>query len=125
MSMMKKQELILATFFRHQLVMKMFHFQTKKYGHHKESDVYLTGFAVQMDKYMETSQGHFGIVTTKSMDLNIKTVTDQTVDKYLGQFVEFLDSFDSMLSKEYGDLLVIRDDMRIEAVKLRYLLKFD
>ena len=47
-------------FFEHQLTIKMFHFQTKKYGAHKAADKYLVKYQANLDRYMEVYQGEKG-----------------------------------------------------------------
>src|SRR5271170_3763321 len=64
------EQQILPWFFRHQIYIKMFHFQTKKYGAHKASDSYLEKFSANMDRFVETMQGVTGQVTNDSMILH-------------------------------------------------------
>ena len=49
----------------HQVVLKLFHFQTETYGSHKASDEYLEKYALIMDKFLEIAQGIYGKITLK------------------------------------------------------------
>ena len=117
-------DLVLQTFFRHQLIMKMYHFQTALYGAHKASDSYLSGFLSQFDTFMEVYQGVFGRTQLSTVDVKAKTVTDATVVKYLNDFVDFLDEMEKLLGAGHTDLLNIRDEMKASANQLKYLLTF-
>ena len=123
---MKQTELdsILNTFFHHQIVLKMYHFQTKLYGAHKASDSYLADFSAQLDKFMEVAQGTWSTVTAKSVNLKVKTATDGTIQTYLDQFIDFLDTLEKTLGSGHSDLLNIRDEMKASAHQLKYLLRF-
>ena len=117
-------ENILNTFFHHQVALKMYHFQTKYYGAHKASDSYLSTFNDHFDTFMEVAQGTWNTVTAKNVNLKVKTLTDQTVQKYLDEYLDFLGTFEKLLGSGHSDLLNIRDEMRAEANKLKYLLRF-
>jgi hypothetical protein len=123
---MVKTELdtILNTFFHHQIALKMFHFQTKSFGGHKAADDYLSGFGDHFDTFMETAQGTWHTVTTKAVNIKVKTLTDNTIESYLDEYIAFLDSLEKLLGAGHADLLAIRDEMRAEAQKLKYLLRF-
>jgi hypothetical protein len=117
---------ILPFFFRHQIYVKMFHFQTSKYGAHKASDGYLEKFAANMDRFVEVMQGIVGQVNNDSMVLQPFTFNEyrsskQMVDK-LNLFVKSLESL--KLDKQTG-LINIRDEMIADAQQFIYLLNFE
>ena len=114
---------ILMFFFRHQLKIKMYHFQTEFYGAHKESDTYLETFQDKLDKFMEVAQGIVGKLQTKSINLNITTLNDKTIIGELDNFVKILKMFDKIINK-CTELLNIRDEMIGNAEQLKYLLTF-
>ena len=64
----------LEEFTKHQLEMKMYHFQTKSYGAHKASDAYLVKYMVNMDQFMEVGQGNYGQVTMNKVSINFMTL---------------------------------------------------
>lgn len=116
-------ELLLIVCFKHQIQLKMFHFQTKKYGAHKASDKYLDDFNTLFDKLMEVTQGIFGKVTTTNININCEMLTDDNINEYLNKFVKTIRELDNPLSK-YSELLNIRDEIIANANQLKYLLTF-
>lgn len=115
------QELILTMFFKHQLQLKMYHFQTKLYGAHKASDAYLITFAVNLDKFMEVSQGIHGNLTMKQLTLDFPIATDETIIAEISTFSSLLRKLDLSESSELAN---IRDGMVADAEQLKYLLTF-
>ena len=120
---LKILEVLLGTFFRHQLKIKMYHFQTGKYGAHKASDSYLETFESNLDKFMEIGQGITGKFTTKSMNLKFDTLTDDTISAELDKFVSTLRALDEIMASS-TELLNLRDEMIGNAEQFKYLLTF-
>ena len=120
---LKILEVLLGTFFRHQLKIKMYHFQTGKYGAHKASDSYLETFELNLDKFMEIGQGITGKFTTKSMNLKFDTLTDDTISAELDKFVSTLRALDEIMASS-TELLNLRDEMIGNAEQFKYLLTF-
>lgn len=116
-------ELLLKYFFKHQLQIKMYHFQTKKYGAHKTSDKYLEKFEDKLDKFMETAQGIVGKFDTKNIDININTFDDHTIYSGLEDFANILLNLDKRLS-QFPQLINIRDSMLANVNQYKYLLTF-
>ena len=114
---------ILMFFFRHQIRIKMYHFQTGLYGAHKASDSYLDTFEQKLDKFMEVAQGIVGKLQTKNINLNIITVNDGTILEELNNFIKTLRMLDKVINT-YSELLNIRDEMVADAEQLKYLLTF-
>ena len=114
---------ILMFFFRHQIKIKMYHFQTESYGAHKASDSYLETFEQKLDKFMEVAQGIVGKLQTKNINLNIATVNDKTILEELNTFIKTLRMFDKVIAT-YSELLNIRDEMVGDAEQFKYLLTF-
>lgn len=122
--MNKNLDIILQSLFKHQLQIKMFHFQTKKFGGHKASDDYLSKFENNLDEFMEVAQGHFGKLETRTIEIAFDTLNDNNIIEALGDFINILKSLSGPL-REYTDLLNLRDEMIGDASKLRYLLTFN
>jgi len=119
----KLLELALLAFFKHQLQLKMYHFQTQSYGAHKASDSYLETFADKLDKFMEVAQGPFGRLNMQKIKLNFTVVNDSTIQKELDDFIKLLKEWDGT-SLNYAELLNIRDELVADAEQLKYLLTF-
>lgn len=116
-------EFTVKQFFKHQLQLKMFHFQTKNYSSHKASDAYLTTFEDKFDKFIEVAQGAFGRLNMKEIDLKFTIIDDNTIFTELDKFIKMLRGYDEFLSN-YSELLNIRDEFIADAEQLKYLLTF-
>jgi hypothetical protein len=121
------EQQLLPFFFRHQIYIKMVHFQTKQYSVHKASDKYYNRFAKNMDRFVEVMQGEVGQVDNNNMVLQEFNFDEykypnNIIDK-MNLFVETLKKFDGVLGDSNG-LLNIRDDMIADAQQFVYLLRF-
>lgn len=114
-----EQTLILL--FKHQLQLKMYHFQTLLYGAHKSSDSYLIKFENNLDKFMEVSQGIIGKLQMKQLTFDFPIVNDKTIITELTNFVIVLKEYEL---SDYPELLNLRDEMMADAQQLKYLLTF-
>ena len=111
---------LLPEFFKHEILVKMFHLQTKSYGFHKASDAYLATFRDLMDKFLEVYQGLDGRVNTKRIEISTGMATDRNIRKKLFKFIQVLNSQDI----KHQALQVILDDMIVELARFVYLLDF-
>ena len=109
-------------FTKHQIMMKLFHFQTKAYGGHKTSDSYLSKFLENMDKFMEVAQGIYGRVDLKHFDICGNVISDSSITHCLTSFGKYLESMTDLI--KCTDLLNIRDEMLGEVNQFKYLLTF-
>ena len=109
-----------SIFFLHQLLIKMYHFQTSNYGAHKAADKYLAKYALNFDRFMEVWQGQHGRLEDKRIRLDFSTVTDQTVSAHLDEMADYLSSLEGLSV----DLATIRDEMVADIRQFQYLLTF-
>ena len=122
---LKYIETTLEAMFRHQIQMKMFHFQARRYGAHKASDKYLEKLRDNIDKFMEVAQGIYGRVRNTIIDLKIDMLTEKTVRSGIDQFIKYLKGLSQVPHiNEQTDLVNIRDEMVANANQLKYLLTF-
>ena len=110
--------------FNHQIIMKLFHFQTAQYGAHKASDAYLEKFAATMDKFLEIAQGIYGKITLKKYTLKGTAHTDANITKHIDAIITVMRSKIDDILEEYTDLINIRDEMVGDLEQLKYLLTF-
>jgi hypothetical protein len=115
---------LLKVFFQHQLQIKMYHFQTKKYGAHKACDKYLKKFRSNLDRFMEVAQGAFSKFKIESIEINFETVDDVSINSELDKFVKLCRSLDHNF-KDYSELINIRDEIIADVEQFKYLLTFD
>jgi hypothetical protein len=108
----------------HQIVMKLFHFQTKLYGAHKASDAYLEKFAVTMDKFLEIAQGIYGRLTIKKFKLEGSSHTDENIMKHIENIIIMLRTGINDILDNYTDLINVRDELVGDIEQLKYLLTF-
>jgi len=115
---------LMGTFFGHQIALKMFHFQTKRYGAHKAVDTYLDTFGNNFDRFMEVAQGELGeFKVMKQISLKVNLVTDETVITHLDVMIDFLTKVESHGDALSSELSGIRSEMVAEIQKLKYLLR--
>ena len=108
----------------HQVIIKLFHFQTNAYGAHKASDEYLEKYANLMDKFLEVAQGIYGRVTVKKYTLSGSSHTDDNITNHLdGLVILLMNRIDDILNN-HTDLLNIRDELVSNIEQLKYLLTF-
>lgn len=116
-------EQLMQFFFKHEIKIKMYHFQTKQYGSHKTSDAYLAQYLLDVDRFMEVAQGAFGIIETKKMKLEIMMESDESIDHHLEKYIKFLKDLGKNLN-DYPALINVKDDMLSNVQQFRYLLTF-
>lgn len=112
---------VISVFFQHQLTVKMFHFQTKKYGAHKASDEYLKTYSKNFDRFMEVWQGEAGKILDDHIKLEFNVVTDATIDSHLKSMINYMNKFVGLSN----ELATIRDEMLADLQQFRYLLTFE
>lgn len=108
----------------HQKVLKVFHWQTKKYSSHKSSDSYLETFADLMDKYVEVAQGIYGKLVINKITTSSKIPNDDDINIYIDEYIDKLRSLSSKMVKNNKDLDNIFADMLININQFKYLLTF-
>ena len=108
----------------HQIVVKLYHFQTQQYGAHKASDAYIEKYANTLDKFLEVAQGIYGKITLKKYSLAGSSHTDENIIKHInGMIMYWREKIDDILGN-YTDLINIRDELVGDAEQLKYLLSF-
>jgi len=122
----KKSELnrLCMNLLNHQIVLKLFHFQTELYGAHKASDAYISSYLEKMDKFLEVAQGIYGKITLKKYALSGSSHTDDNIVKHINGIIYYLRNKIDDILDGYTDLINIRDDLISDANQLKYLLTF-
>jgi hypothetical protein len=114
-----KMQSLLKKCFKHQLEIKLLHFQTESYAAHKSLDVYLAAYLLKLDQLFEILQGQQHKLDITKLNLEIVAPTDRTIGKVLKNFAAMLES--EPLEGQAHELAV---EMAGDAEQLIYLLSF-
>jgi Family of unknown function (DUF5856) len=123
-NVMRSLNKVAMNLLNHQIVMKLFHFQTELYGAHKASDAYIEKFATTMDKFLEIAQGIYGRLTIKKFKLEGSSHTDENIMKHIEGIITLLRTGIDDVLDTYTDLINIRDELVGDVEQLKYLLSF-
>ena len=108
--------------------MKLYHWQTRSYGRHKASDLFVTKSIEIIDRIIESYQGTYGTIKLKESDskLVLKNLGDKEIVGFLKKMKQFIQiDFTQMLnSNEDFDLLALRDEMLENIDVTLYLFEF-
>lgn len=119
---MSHLELFLKHMFIHKMRIKMFHFQSNTFGHHKSSDDYYSKFCNNFDKFFEIAQGKYGRFNIKSLKIPPFDVQTNNIVVHINNFIVLLRSLDHFI--DCKELLTLRDEMVNDVLQLKYLLSF-
>jgi hypothetical protein len=117
---------ITVVFFETQLMVKLFHWNTKSYATHKATDEFYGKLSDNIDKFIEVLLGKLNnrIDLKNKKTINLYCVNDEQFKKKLHEFKLFLHK---LTDKDMGllmgeDLLNIRDEILADLDQLLYLL---
>ncbi|ARF11059.1 hypothetical protein Hokovirus_4_33 [Hokovirus HKV1] len=114
----------LCEYFKFQIDLKMFHFQTSKFNHHKIVDEYSKKLADNFDKLFEVFQGKYGRIKINDKNINIGNILGNNFVIYIDKFINQLLSIHSASQNE-SFLISIIDDMLQDIYQCKYLLSFE
>jgi len=106
--------------------LRIFHWQTNSYSEHKAFNKTYNNLDTLIDEFIETYMGIFGrSLPTTTFLINLKPlINKEVINSVNADFIKYLDSMSSEISG-HTDLLNIRDSMRGEVNKLKYLLTLE
>lgn len=117
---------ITIIFFEMQLMVKLYHWNTKSYATHKATDEFYDKLSDNIDKFIEVLLGKLDdrIDLKNHKTINLFCVNDEQFKKKLHEFKVFLHE---LTDKDMGllmgeDLLNIRDEILADLDQLLYLL---
>ena len=108
----------------HQVVVKLFHFQTNTYGSHKASDSYLEKYANNMDRFLEVLQGVYGKITLKKYMISGISHSNENINNHLNGIIIYLEKKINDILGEHTEIINIRDELLSELEQFKYLLTF-
>lgn len=120
---MKIQDLLLL-FFQYQNTLKLYHFQTGRFGAHKASDKLYESFLEHFDKFFEVYQGIVGRVPKlpQKAVIPLKSLGDSEMRSYTKKVIVLLDKEKEMLP--HDDLVNILEEIVADMHQFLYLLTF-
>jgi hypothetical protein len=123
---------LLQLFFYYQTLIKIFHWQTKKYAQHVASDQLYTALLPLIDQWVEVYQGKYPTLTFEkdnSLSVPLRNMDLDDFKLHLQQFKSFLmDKLPTYINHgkmQNTDLLNIRDEMLTITNKTLYLLQLE
>lgn len=119
---------ILQYFFYYQNVIKIFHWQTRKYSQHIASDNLYTGIQTLIDQWVEVYQGKYGIMSfeQKEVEIPLKNMDIESFISSLKKFKLFLNNYLlENIEENDTDLVNIRDEMLALTNKTLYFLSLE
>jgi hypothetical protein len=123
-SMKTNMNTLCMNLLNHQIVLKLFHFQTDTYGSHKSSDKYIEKYSELMDTFLEVAQGIYGKVSLTRYSISGSSHTNETIFKHLnGMIIYFKNKIDDILG-DHTELINLRDELLSDLEQLKYLLTF-
>jgi hypothetical protein len=115
----------LESFFAHQVIVKLYHFQTSSGFKHAKVDMYAMKFATSFDQFMEVWQGIYGQIQTKQVKIDARARDDAGFVEHLEDTIIFLRDLNVDGEDLPSELVTIRDQMIVDAQQLKYLMTFD
>lgn len=114
---------VISPLIQFQQQIRIFHWQTSSFSQHKAFGKIYESLDEHIDSFVETYMGIFGrSKPTTTFVINLKSLTnDEVVFTVIDDFIMYLDDMGKEIPRE-TDLLNIRDSLRGEANKLKYLL---
>jgi hypothetical protein len=118
---------LLQHFFYYQNLIKIFHWQTRKYSQHIASDNLYSGIQSLIDKWVEVYQGKYEIMEfEKEVDIPLKNMDIDSFISTLEKFKSFLLNYlVKNLDENDNDLVNIRDEILALVNQTLYLLKLE
>lgn len=112
-------------FFVFQNNLKLFHFQTSRYGAHKASDKLYVKFEELCDKYIEVFQGKYGRIPAIDSAIKVNTFDYLEFEEFCEKYIVLLEGVSQGSAVMDDELKTILDDMIGEINRFLYLLSFE
>jgi len=121
-SVAKNMEKLCVEMLKHINIMKLFHFQTRKYSAHKAVDEYYGKLQEKFDELFEAMQGKFGKLNMHVLDIPTAHIpNDGNISSSVRQFHEMMKNMSGFYA-DSSDLVNIRDEIMAAADTFLYLL---
>jgi hypothetical protein len=106
--------------------LKLYHFQTKRYGSHKASDQLYTQLVALIDHFFEVYQGKHHKLPPIHGTIHVATIKDKAFATYTRNVMIMIETATrkSCKLRENSDLCNILDEIRAALAQFVYLLTF-
>uniref|UniRef100_A0A6C0CZK2 Uncharacterized protein n=1 Tax=viral metagenome TaxID=1070528 RepID=A0A6C0CZK2_9ZZZZ len=124
---------LLKTFFDMTTHLKIFHWQTEYFSHHKSTDELVSELLEGMDEFLEIYQGMIGHrVSIDSSSLTISNMNKKKILSKMKKFISYLGVVETIIPKRtqtkkkenFNGLLNLRDELIGKVQQTMYLLTF-
>jgi hypothetical protein len=104
--------------------LRVFHWQTESYAQHRAFGKAYENIGDLVDQFIEVLMGKHGKLEAEDgkYQIELANYKDGDIDSILNEFISYLETFDSELEEKDSDLLNIRDEIKAEVNRLKYLL---
>lgn len=104
--------------------LRVFHWQSETYAQHKAFGKAYENIGDLVDQFIEVLMGKHGKLEAEggTYQIELTNFKSDSVDNVLNEFISYLETFDSELDEKDSDLLNIRDEIKAEINRLKYLL---
>jgi hypothetical protein len=105
--------------------LKLYHWQTRSYSRHVETNNYLMKLHELLDEFVETYMGKYPI-TVSNMQIELKQMNDDEIVDYVKNNVRkyFMDNINLLIGDKDPDLRNIRDEIVGHTNHLLYFYRF-
>jgi hypothetical protein len=98
-------------FLEFQVVIQLYHWNTKSYPRHVASGQLYTTLVTLVDKFMETYMGKYGRENNVNGEIDYVVLNDKEIIEYIKYFKNYLESTISGKFKNDTDLINLKDEM--------------
>ena len=123
----KRNSYIVRTFLELLNTVKLYHWKTTTYSHHKATDELYERLNKHIDKFVEVLIGKENR-RVKHVEKQLRLIDandDNDFKSHIYDFRDFLTKIEKGLGKKDGGLISIRDDLLIDINQFLYLMSFD
>jgi hypothetical protein len=116
---------VVPVFFETELHLKLFHWQTPVYAHHKAVDSGLADLRNKMDEFVEVGLGKDPKrrLRVSTPNITLRNMNHKSIIALLRRFADFLEKrLPCLFPHESPDLLNLRDELLAATRRIMYLL---
>jgi DNA-binding ferritin-like protein len=123
----KRNAYIVRMFLELLNMVKLYHWKTKSYAHHKATDELYDRLNKHIDEFVEVLLGkeHKRVKLVEKKLRLIDNMNDRDFKTHIYEFREFFNNMDTYFVKKDGGLLSIRDELLVDINQFLYFMTFD